>query len=271
MMEYRRLHPWNVSVRRAARIQEDLRSRLRLTAGRRLRSPRFVAGADVSFRRGSDAIHGAVVVLSYPDLRIVETATSSGRARFPYVPGYLSFREIPILLRAFRKIRRVPDVVLCDGQGIAHPRGFGLASHLGIILGVPTIGCAKSRLVGEHADPGTYRGEAAPLIYKGKTVGAVLRTRDGVSPLFISPGHRIDLESAVRLALTCCRGVRVPEPTRAAHMEVNRQRRKAAVRTGGESPVAGARPRSTPGSAPLHSPTARRGVRWAKARPSPGL
>jgi deoxyribonuclease V len=227
-MDYRRLHPWNVGIRRARTIQESLRARLRLPTRAARRRIAFVAGADVSYDRGSDVIYGAVVILSYPDLEIVETSGSVALARFPYVPGYLSFREIPILLRAFRRIRRKPDVVLCDGQGIAHPRGFGLASHLGMVLGVPSVGCAKSRLVGEHDEPARPRGSTAPLTYEGRTVGMVLRTRDGVAPIYVSQGYRVDLDGATRLALDCCRGVRLPEPTRQAHMEVNRLRRGGA-------------------------------------------
>ena len=228
-MNTRRLHPWNIGLRRAARIQETLRERLR--RARPLDSRRclnLVAGADVSYDRGSDVIHGAVVLLSFPGMDIIERAGASGRASFPYIPGYLSFREVPILLRAFRKLRRRPDVLLCDGQGIAHPRGFGLACHLGLLLAVPSFGCAKSRLVGEHAAPRSRRGASAPLIHEGRQVGIVLRTRDGVSPLYVSPGYRMDLERAARITLSCCDGVRIPEPTRRAHMEANRLRRGGA-------------------------------------------
>src|SRR5262245_9754097 len=158
-MEYRRLHSWNVSVKRAARIQETLRSRLRITVRPSRREPALVAGADVSYDRGSPVIFGAVVILTWPDLEVIETKGSIGRARFPYVPGYLAFREIPIWLRAFARVRNRPDLILCDGQGIAHPRRFGMASHLGMVLGVRTIGCAKSRLVGEHDEPGRERGK----------------------------------------------------------------------------------------------------------------
>src|SRR6266850_1817014 len=219
-MTYRRLHPWNVGIARAARIQRSLRGRLRLTPSRRGAPLSLIAGADVSYDRGSDVLYGAVVVLSYPDLAVVETAGSVGIARFPYVPGFLSFREIPILLRAFRKVRRRPDLILCDGQGIAHPRGFGLASHLGLVLGLPSIGCAKSRLVGDHDEPDRARGSRSPLVHEGRVVGTVLRSREGVAPLYVSPGHRMDVESAARVVLSCCRGVRIPEPTRRAHMEV---------------------------------------------------
>ena len=225
-MKHRRLHPWNVTIQRAASIQEDLRSRLDLRVAAPLRSLKNIAGADVSYDRGGDVIFGAVVVLSWPDLELVEKAGSVGRAEFPYVPGYLSFREIPVLLHAFSSIRRKPDVVFCDGQGIAHPRGFGLACHLGMILDVSSLGCAKSRLVGDHGEPGRSRGSSAPLTYKGLKVGTVLRTRDGVAPIYVSPGHRIDHDTATRLTLSCCRGMRIPEPTRLAHIEVNRLRRE---------------------------------------------
>jgi deoxyribonuclease V len=139
------------------------------------------------------------------------------------VPGYLSFREGPLLLRAFGRLRRMPDLVLFDGQGIAHPRGLGLASHMGVLLDLPSVGCAKSRLVGEHGEPGRRRGDWTPLYLDGRRVGAVLRTRDGVKPLWISPGHRVGLRQAVKLALACCR-TRVPEPIRLAEQVVNRLR-----------------------------------------------
>jgi len=221
-MEFRQLHRWDVSPRRAAAIQSDLRRSLILRAG--WKRPKLVAGADVSYDKRSDAIHAAVVVLSLPALTLVESASASGVARFPYIPGYLSFREIPILLKALRKLRARPDLLLCDGQGIAHPRGFGLASHLGVILDAPTIGCAKSRLIGRHRAPGWRAGSSAPLIHEGRRVGAAVRTRDGVNPIFVSPGHRIGMASAVRWSLACCGGHRLPEPTRRAHIEVNRLR-----------------------------------------------
>lgn len=225
-MRYRRLHSWALRVPRARLIQQRLREKLSRVAPPTARSPRLVGGADVSYNRGSDVLYGAVVILTYPGLETIEIASAVGRARFPYVPGYLSFREIPILIEAFRKVRTRPDVILCDGQGIAHPRGIGLASHLGLILDTPTVGCAKSRLVGEHAAPASRRGSGAPLVYDGRRVGTVLRTRDGVSPMFISPGHAVDIRTANRIVLGCSR-LRIPEPTRRAHIEVNRIRREA--------------------------------------------
>lgn len=267
-MTYRRLHPWNVTVQRAARIQEELRAKLRRLRPLKLSRPRYVAGADVSYDRGSDRIHGAVVVLSLPDLELVECAGSTDSARFPYVPGYLSFREIPVLLKAFSRIRKAPDLILCDGQGIAHPRGFGLACHLGMVLAIPSIGCAKSRLVGEHAEPGPLRGTAEPLVHEGRTVGAVVRSRDRVAPLFVSPGYRVDLETSVRLVLSCCRGLRLPEPTRRAHVEVNRLRREAAAVPAVDPGRIGTRhPSRTSRRSPPPAPAPPRGTRWTSARP----
>lgn len=224
-MRVQRLHRWDVTPEKASAIQTTLRDRVVVRGG--VPGVRHVAGADVSYDKHSDAIHAAVVVLSYPGLITVETAGASGKARFPYIPGYLSFREIPILLRALRRIRTRPDLLLCDGQGIAHPRGFGLASHLGVILDLPTVGCAKTRLVGEHTPPGLEGGSSTPLMHDGRRIGAVVRTRTGVNPIFVSPGHKIDIRGAVRWSLACCDGLRIPEPTRRAHHEVNRIRREA--------------------------------------------
>ena len=199
-------------------------------AASRAALPRLVAGADVSYEIGDDLFHAAVVVLRLPQLDVVEIARSTGRARFPYIPGYLSFRESPIVLAAVRRLRCAPDLMLCDGQGIAHPRGFGLACHLGLLIGVPTIGCAKTLLVGAHEEPGRPAGSAAPLRYRGRCVGAALRTRAGVRPIYVSPGHMMSLQAACRLTLQCTAGYRIPEPTRLAHIEVNRMRRAAAAR-----------------------------------------
>ena len=224
-MKIRKLHRWDVGLRRAAAIQIALRCRLSLRGGPR--AVRHVAGADVSFERRGDTLHAAVVVLDMKTMTQVASASATGRASFPYIPGYLSFREAPIILSAFARLSVIPDLLLCDGQGIAHPRGFGLASHLGIILGLPTIGCAKSRLVGEHEEPGLLRGASVPLTHEGRRVGAVVRTRDNVAPLYVSPGHAISIPMAVHWVLACGGGRRLPEPTRQAHIEVNRQRLRA--------------------------------------------
>jgi deoxyribonuclease V len=191
------------------------------------RVPRLVAGADVSFDRSSPELHAAVVVLDAESLEVVEVAAVRGRARFPYVPGYLSFREIPPLLEAFAKLEAVPDLVVCDGQGRAHPRRFGLACHLGVLLDLPTLGCAKSRLIGEYREPGPRRGAHTRLLDAGEVIGEAVRTRSGVKPVFVSVGHRISLESARRATLRLAPRYRIPEPVRAAHLEVNRLRRLA--------------------------------------------
>jgi deoxyribonuclease V len=193
---------------------------------------RLVAGADVSYDRGSPVLYAAVVVFDADSLEIVEIGAATLRVTFPYVPGYLSFRELPPLLAAFEKLRTRPDLVLCDGHGRAHPRRFGLACHLGVALDLPTIGCAKSRLVGEHREPGTRRGAHTRLRDGGEGIGEVLRTREGVAPVYVSVGHRVSLATARRLVLRFSPCFRVAEPIRAAHAEVNRLRRE---RTG-ESP-----------------------------------
>lgn len=183
-----------------------------------------VAGADVAYDKRSDRFYAAVVVLRLPELEIIEQAHAVGWVKFPYIPGLLSFRESPVLLAAFAKVRSEPDVLMFDGQGIAHPRGLGLASHVGLLLDKPAIGCAKSRLVGEHGDVGQAVGDFMPLVFHGKRVGAVLRTRKGVKPVFVSPGHRMSLKAAMEIVRKTCRGFRIPEPTRQAHLLVNRLR-----------------------------------------------
>jgi len=180
-------------------------------------APRLIAGVDISVNRWTKTGTGAVVVLSYPALEIVETKVVTDRVDFPYIPGLLSFREAPLLLAAFENIILTPDLVLVDGQGIAHPRRMGIASHLGLILGIPTIGCAKSRLYGEYETLANEAGSYVELSDNGEVIGAVLRTKAGVKPLYISIGHMIDLPSATNWVMACCRGYRLPEPTRLAH------------------------------------------------------
>lgn len=206
-------------IARAQALQARLRRCVRTRGGPRRVG--LVAGADLAYRGDGSRAWAAVVLWSPSDGAVVETVTASGRPSFPYVPGYLSFREGPLLLRAFGRLRHRPDLVLFDGQGIAHPRGIGLASHVGVLLDLPSVGCAKSRLVGEHDEPGPRRGDWTPLVLAGRQVGAVLRTRAGVKPLWVSPGHRIGIRQAVRWTLACCR-TRVPEPIRLAEQIVNR-------------------------------------------------
>jgi len=171
-----------------------------------------------------------VVVLSYPSLEILEIASTVDRVSFPYVPGLLSFREGPVLLKAFENLQQRPDIVLFDGQGIAHPRGIGLACHMGLFLDLPTIGCAKTKLIGTFAEVGQERGNFTDLFHKDAVIGAVVRTRNRVRPVFVSPGHRISLQRAIRIVLECCRGYRLPEPVRQAHLAVNRLREAASAR-----------------------------------------
>jgi deoxyribonuclease V len=174
-----------------------------------------------------------VVVHSFPSLQPQAIATASLEVDFPYIPGLLSFRELPVILQALEKLPQSPDLLLVDGQGIAHPRGLGLASHLGLWLDLPTIGCAKSRLYGEHGEVGEKKGESVPLKNKGgATIGCVLRSRDRIKPLYISPGHRISVKSAAAIVLACCDKYRLPEPIRAAHLASNQQRLKWETGTG---------------------------------------
>jgi deoxyribonuclease V len=221
-MRLRNLHPWNLSCKEAIDVQRRLSGRVRQMP---LTKPvRTIAGADVSYAKQDAEVYSAVIVFSFPDLAVTDQAVATVSVKFPYVPGLLSFREAPALTKAFRKIRRKPDVIIFDGQGIAHPRGIGLASHMGLILDCPSIGCAKTRLVGVHPPLPETRGSMVLLTDQGRVVGGVVRTRERVKPVFVSPGHAITLEESIRLVLGCCRGYKLPEPTRQADIAVNRLR-----------------------------------------------
>ncbi len=211
-----RLHDWQVSVAEAKEIQRNLAAGVARCG--EVSDPRLIAGADISGEDAAGMVRVAVVVLSYPELALVEQSVVSMRPGFPYVPGLLSFREVPLLLAAFEGITAVPDVVIADAQGIAHPRRLGLASHLGLFLDVPTIGCAKSILCGRHGELGEEPGDHAPLIDGDEVVGVALRTKRGVRPVYVSIGHKVDLDTAIGRVLECCRGYRLPEPTRLAHL-----------------------------------------------------
>jgi deoxyribonuclease V len=207
-------HRWNLSPREAIRVQRDLAAKLDFSPPR---TPiRTVAGLDAAFSRdGGDCIGG--VVLWDVEQRVVLESHSARRAlRFPYVPGLLSFREAPALLAALAKLTQRPDAILCDGQGYAHPRRLGIACHIGIVADLPSAGCAKSRLVGEHREPAARRGSRARLTDRGEVIGCVLRTRDGVKPVYVSTGHHMNLATAEKLVLRCAIGYRLPEPTRLA-------------------------------------------------------
>lgn len=211
----------------AKAIQRKLAGQVSQRPGFSLRQLKWVAGADVSYEKKADDGYAAIVVCRYPELELVDVATADGKIDFPYIPGLLSFRELPLLEKAWKRLRRKPQVLVCDGQGRAHPRRFGLASHAGLVLGIPTIGCGKSRLIGEHQAPESCRGAQAGLYDGRERIGSVVRTRDGVKPLYVSIGHRVSLLQAVRLVLNLCRGYRQPEVIRFAHQEVNRLRVQA--------------------------------------------
>ncbi len=209
------LHPWTLSPAEAMALQRELRAHLILTD--QLGPVRRVAGVDVGFEADGTVTRAAVAVLRYPELELLETAIARRPTTFPYIPGLLSFRELPAVLEALDQLREPPDLLLCDGQGIAHPRRLGIASHLGLLVDIPSIGVAKTRLCGIHEEPPNQRGAWTPLWLDGEIIGAVVRTRPGVKPLYVSPGHRIDLETAIACVMGCCTRYRLPETTRHAH------------------------------------------------------
>jgi deoxyribonuclease V len=218
-----RLHPFNLSPREARLLQGDLAPRIVSGPPLDLSRVRYVAGADVSTQ--GERGYAIVAVLSFPGLSVVEVRGFEAPLEFPYVPGLLGFREVPLVVGALEQVKSNVDVIILDGHGLAHPRSLGLASHTGLFLDVPTVGCAKSRLVGEHQEPGREKGSVTDLVYRNKVVGKVVRTRTGVSPVYVSIGNRIDLEGAVDLVLACCTKYRLPETTRCAHNAANRLRR----------------------------------------------
>jgi deoxyribonuclease V len=222
------VHAWDVSPAEARSVQADLAGRVDLSDAISLDAIKTVAGIDNTYIKedGKTTAGAVIVVLAFPAMEVIETAFTWRPVAFPYVPGLLSFREAPAVLAAYADLTVEPDVFLCDGQGYAHPRRFGLASHLGVILDRPTIGCAKSRLIGEYEEPERTFGAHTPLVDRGEVVGAAVRTRPRHKPLFVSPGHKISIETAVEIALACCRDdAFLPEPTRLAHQLVTQERR----------------------------------------------
>ncbi len=211
-----RLHSWQIDIAQALDLQRQLSAQVSRVS--KPATPRFIAGVDVSVSKARGMATAAVVVLSYPELRVVETQVVNGTLDFPYVPGLLSFREAPLTLAACERLSITPELILVDGQGIAHPRRMGLASHLGLFLDTPTIGCAKSLLCGIHKVPAVEPGSYTEIIDGDETIGAALRTKLGVSPVYVSIGHKVDLQTAIYWVLMCCRGYRLPEPTRLAHL-----------------------------------------------------
>lgn len=208
-------HPWDVTPEQARRIQAEGRGHV--VAEDWLGEAQRVAGIDVGFEQGGAVSRAAVAVLAFPSLRLLESVVARRPTTFPYVPGLLSFREIPVVLDALGRLAVAPDLLLCDGQGYAHPRRFGLACHLGVLAGLPSIGVAKSRLIGTHGALLQHKGAWVPLRDGGETIGAVLRTRTGVAPLYVSIGHRVTLPTAIHWVLACTTRYRLPETTRQAH------------------------------------------------------
>lgn len=213
-MKARQLHPWDLMPKEAVGVQRELRGQVILEDDGG--EVRLVAGADIALEERERLGFGGVVVYRLPDLAEVERRTAVVPLTFPYVPGLLAFREAPVLLEAFARLESAPDLVIFDAHGYAHPRRMGLACHLGLVLDVASIGCAKSVLVGEFEEPAPEKGAWTPLVHQRETVGAALRTRDRVKPVFVSQGHRISLPRAVALTLACTDGTRIPKPTREA-------------------------------------------------------
>ncbi len=206
-------HPWDISVAQARGIQLALKEKV--IREDLLKEPiTSVAGVDVGFEESGTVTRAAVVILSFPGLELREYALARRKTGFPYVPGYLSFREVPAVLEALDKLKQLPHVLLCDGQGIAHPRRFGLACHIGVLSGLPTIGVAKKRLIGTHVPLPPEKGSRVDLVDKGETIGAVLRTRTGVKPVYVSIGHKVSLPAAIHLVMQCVTRYRLPETTR---------------------------------------------------------
>jgi deoxyribonuclease V len=208
-------HEWNLTPQQAIQLQGELRKEIISNQPIDINSVRLVAGVDVSVK--NEVSQAAVVVLTFPDLQVIETVLSHRPTPFPYIPGLLSFREGPVLEEAFEKLQNVPDVFIFDGMGIAHPRRVGIAAHMGLWLQKPTIGCGKTLLIGHFTEPGREKGSHSPLVDRKEVIGEVLRTRDDTKPVFISPGHLADIPTSVEFVIRCTPKYRLPEPIRQAH------------------------------------------------------
>lgn len=225
-MKYLNLHSWEVSPQEAIKIQKDLKSNLSLKKS--FNKIDKIAGVDVSYYQNK--MIAGVIIFKFPNLKIIERQSFVASINFPYIPGLLTFREGPSILSAFKKIKNEPDIILFDGQGIAHPRRMGIATHLGLFLNRPTIGCAKSRLSGKYTSVGEQKGDYTPLKEGEEVLGVVLRTRKGVKPIFLSPGHKIDLPNSIEIVLKCIVKYRLPLPVREAHIFVNQIRNDFSLR-----------------------------------------
>ena len=223
MARFNNLHNWTLTPTEAVALQQQLRSEIRIEP--LTRPVETIAGCDISFNKFEETVYAGIVVLQLDTLEVVEEVGVISTATFPYVPGLLSFREGPALLDAWAKLKIEPDVVMFDGQGIAHPRRIGIASHMGLFIDRPAFGCAKSVLVGKYDEPAPERGNWSPMTHYREVIGAALRTKDKVNPVYVSPGHLIDMKTAIDLTLRCNGGYRIPEPTRRAHNLVNALRR----------------------------------------------
>ena len=217
---------WPKDLKRARKLQETLQRKVSIAPLKK--KPEYIAGVDASFL--NNKVIGVACLYNYPNMLLAEEAYAVAEILFPYIPGFLSFREGPVIIRAIRSLKIKPDLILFDGQGIAHPKGLGIASHIGVLLDMPTIGCAKSRLIGEYKEPGMKKGNQSSLRYHGKIVGAVLRTRDDVRPLFVSPGNKIDLRGSIEIALGCTQKYRLPEPLRRADFISKKIKRESLAR-----------------------------------------
>ena len=225
-MKYLNLHSWEVNPQEAIKIQKDLKSNISLKKS--FSKIDKIAGADVSYYQNK--MIAGVIIFEFPNLKIIERQSFVSSINFPYIPGLLTFREGPSILAVFKKIKNEPDIILFDGQGIAHPRRMGIATHLGLFLDKPTIGCAKSRLSGKYTTVGEKKGDYAPLKEGKEVLGAVLRTRKGVKPIFVSPGHKIDLPNSIEIVLKCIVKYRLPLPVWEAHIFVNQIRNDFSLR-----------------------------------------
>lgn len=223
-MKTRKLHEWNLSHEKARDLQVRLAKRVWFTPIKS--KPIMVGGLDCAFTKDEKKILAAVVVIKVPGFEVIETTTAIRKVNFPYIPGLLSFRETPVCIDAIRKLKTIPDAFIIDGQGYAHPRRFGIACHIGILVNKPTVGCAKSRLIGSFDGPPWRKGRFSPLVDGDEVIGAVLRTRTDVKPVFVSVGHKCTLQDAIKIVLECTTKYRLPEPTRLAHQLVGQASRR---------------------------------------------